>query len=377
MSGSRPYTFDRVVRIIAGLALAAGAIWLINDLKNVLLPFCLACLIAYLLEPVVELNLRWLHLRWRVIAVFLTIIEVTAVAAGVIYFFVPSAIDEIHDMDMMVQEYSKHHVDIPLIPDDLRDYIDKTLSTANINDLFTGTRLETVLNKSTSLLTATIDFLLHTLEWLLAFIYVIFILIDYRPLMHGLQMLVPPRLRPIATRVSDDIKTNMNHYFRGQIIIAMCAAVLYSIGFSIVGIPLAIVLGVLVGILYIIPYFQYVTLIPVAIVCFIYSLGGTVGFWPELGKCLLVYVCSQCVCDYVLTPKIMGKALGLNPAVILLSLSVWGSLLGIIGMIIALPLTTLLLAYYKEYVINRQLHHTKAVTQPPNGTTPSTKSGTT
>lgn len=377
MSGSRPYTFDRVVRIIAGLALAAGAIWLINDLKNVLLPFCLACLIAYLLEPVVELNLRWLHLRWRVIAVFLTIIEVTAVAAGVIYFFVPSAIDEIHDMDMMVQEYSKHHVDIPLIPDDLRDYIDKTLSSTNINDLFSGTRLETVLNKSTSLLTATIDFLLHTLEWLLAFIYVIFILIDYRPLMHGLQMLVPPKLRPIATRVSDDIKTNMNHYFRGQIIIAMCAAVLYSIGFSIVGIPLAIVLGVLVGILYIIPYFQYVTLIPVTIVCFIYSLGGTVGFWSELGKCLLVYVCSQCVCDYVLTPKIMGKALGLNPAVILLSLSVWGSLLGIIGMIIALPLTTLLLAYYKEYVINRQLHHAKATTQPPDGTTLPTKSGTT
>ena len=123
-----------------------------------------------------------------------------------------------------------------------------------------------------------------------------------------------------------------------------------SIGFSIVGIPLAIILGITVGVLYMIPYFQYVTLLPVMAVCFIDSLGGTVAFWPEFGECLLVYLVSQCICDYILTPKIMGKAMGLNPAVILLSLSVWGTLLGLIGMIIALPLTTLLLAYYQEFI---------------------------
>ena len=62
---------------------------------------------------------------------------------------------------------------------------------------------------------------------------------------------------------------------------------------------------------------------------------------------------SQSVCDYILTPKIMGKAMGLNPAIILLALSVWGTLMGLVGMIIALPLTTLLLSYYQTYVINR------------------------
>lgn len=186
--------------------------------------------------------------------------------------------------------------------------------------------------------------------------------------MKGFRLLVPPRFRPIAYKVGDDIKNSMNKYFRGQALIALCAAVFYCIGFSIVGIPLAIVLGILVGILYLIPYFQYITLIPVAIVCFIDSLGGTVGFFPELGKCLLVYVVSQCICDYVLTPKIMGRALGLNPAIILLSLSVWGTLLGLIGMIIALPLTTLLLSYYEQYVINRadpQVQVTNPDVQPP------------
>ena len=134
---------------------------------------------------------------------------------------------------------------------------------------------------------------------------------------------------------------------------AACAAVFYCIGFSIVGLPMAIIMGIVVGVLYMIPYFQYVTLIPVALLCYICSLTGEVGFWTELGKCALVYVISQCICDYVLTPKIMGKTLGLNPAIILLSLSVWGSLMGLVGMIIALPLTALMIAYYNEYVIKQ------------------------
>ena len=63
----------------------------------------------------------------------------------------------------------------------------------------------------------------------------------------------------------------------------------------------------------------------------------------------------QGIQDLFLVPKIMGKAMGLNPAVILLSLSIWGSLLGIVGMIIALPVTTLLISYYKRFVINEEL----------------------
>lgn len=59
---------------------------------------------------------------------------------------------------------------------------------------------------------------------------------------------------------------------------------------------------------------------------------------------------SQSVCDYIITPHVMGRAMGLNPAVILLSLSVWGSLLGIIGMIIALPVTALIMTYYERYI---------------------------
>lgn len=348
---SRPYTFDRVVRILAAAALVAGIIWLINVLRNVLLPFALACLISYMLEPLVQLNRRILRTRGRGLAVFITLFEVTGIIFMLGYFFVPSILKEFEQLGQIIAHSSDNKSPIPFIPENIIDEVRRRISNINIAQLIESSHFETLLDSGTTLVSSALDTVMRTIEWLLTFIYVIFILIDYRPLMNSFRMLVPRKYRRVAYRVSDDIKTNMNRYFRSQAVIALCASVFYCIGFSIVGIPLAIVLGITVGILYMIPYFQYVTLIPVAIVCLIDSMNGTAQFWPELGQCLLVYVVSQCICDYLLTPKIMGKSMGLNPAIILLALSIWGTLLGIIGMIIALPLTTLLLAYYQEYVI--------------------------
>ena len=75
------------------------------------------------------------------------------------------------------------------------------------------------------------------------------------------------------------------------------------------------------------------------------------NFWMVLSMALVVFAVVQTIQDTILTPKIMGRVTGLNPAIILLSLSVWGALLGLLGMVIALPMTTLLQTYYLRYVI--------------------------
>lgn len=354
LMSSRPYTFDRVFRILIGVAVVVCAIWLISVLEYVLLPFCVACLLAYLLNPLVEFNRSINRLKGRSVATFLTLLEVTLVIGVICYFCVPSIVNEIDQMKALIEKYSADNAAVPFVPEQVHRQLEKFLSSENIRSWVDSDNIERLLTKSGSIISASIDFLMRLIQWLLTFVYVIFILLDYEQLMSGFRKLVPPKYRKTAYKIEDDIKTSMNHYFRGQALIALCAAVFYCIGFSIVGIPLSIVLGITVGILYMIPYFQYITLIPVAAVCLIYSMGGTAEFWPTLGECIMVYVVSQCICDYVLTPKIMGKALGLNPAIILFSLSVWGTLLGLIGMIIALPLTTLLLAYYEQYVIKEQ-----------------------
>lgn len=349
---SRPYTFDRVVRMVIAVLVTCAVIWLIAILKNVLLPFCLACLLSYVLEPSVEYNQKILGYKQRVPAVITTLIDWAVIFSLLIYFFMPTVVNEIEEMGRMIKVYSEHKNELPFLPSNLTDALQSKFNIRGLIAEFDSGKLGMLLDKGETFVSVVGEFIIHSLEWALTFIYVIFILLDYKRLGAGFTLLIPEKYKTVVLRIGYDIKVSMNKYFRSQLLIACCAAVFYCVGFYIIGLPMAIVMGILVGILYMIPYFQYVTLIPVAIICFIYSLDGTVEFWVLMGKCGLVYLISQCICDYILTPKIMGKSMGLNPAIILLSLSIWGTLLGILGMIIALPLTALLLTYYKKVFID-------------------------
>jgi predicted PurR-regulated permease PerM len=143
----------------------------------------------------------------------------------------------------------------------------------------------------------------------------------------------------------------MNNYFRGQLLIATLVGVLFAIGFTIINLPVAIGLGLFIGLLNIVPYLQIIGIVPTTILVLLKSAETGQNFWVILLSAFIVFCVVQSIQDLILTPKIMGKAMRLNPAVILLSLSIWGTLLGFIGLIIALPLTSLLLSYYKRYVV--------------------------
>jgi predicted PurR-regulated permease PerM len=183
------------------------------------------------------------------------------------------------------------------------------------------------------------------------FLYFIFILLDYEKIADGWSKLIPIKYRPFAQGLVSDLEFNMNRYFRGQALIALCVSVLFSVGFKIVGFPLAVVLGIFIGILNLIPYMQIIGLIPMLLLSLLKAAETGNNFWIIFGSGLLVLGVVQVIQDLYLTPKIMGKAMGLNPAIILLSLSIWGTLLGFIGLIIALPMTTLTLSYYKRFVL--------------------------
>lgn len=344
------WTSDRIMRLLIGLVIAAALVWLLRYLSDVLLPFFAAFFIAYLLQPVVDFNKRLIRAKGRTLPAMLTLLDVTVVIGLVVYIFLPSVISELDTLGSIVSDLSSGKRQIPGNLAPLVDFIDKYLNADSIKSVLSGEHFETLINKGSSIIEGSLSVVMRVLMWLLMLIYIIFILIDYPHICHQFKMIIPHKYRRRGVAVVRDVETNMNRYFRGQGLVALFAMIFYCTGFSLVGLPLAIPMGLLVGILYMIPYFQYITLIPVAVICFIYSLGGYADFMPEMGKCLLVYVVSQCVCDYIITPHVMGRELGMNPAIILLSLSVWGSLLGIIGMIIALPLTSLLSSYYRRYI---------------------------
>jgi predicted PurR-regulated permease PerM len=149
-----------------------------------------------------------------------------------------------------------------------------------------------------------------------------------------------------------DLDRNMNAYFRGQALVASIVGILFAIGFQIIGLPMGIGIGLIIGVLNLVPYMQALGIPPCILLGLIQSAETGRPVWVVMLCIAAVFIVVQSIQDMVLVPKIMGNVTGMGPAWILLSLSIWGSLLGIIGMIIALPLTTLLVSYYKRFVLH-------------------------
>lgn len=362
------WTSDRIMHLVIGLALTALVVLLVRYLSDVLIPFFVACLIAYLMQPLVSFNSRLTHCRGRALPSVMSLLEIIIVIGAIVYLFLPSVIKEVDELGHIIQNVASGKLALPPVYKEVVLFINRYFDPDELKSLLSGDRLMAIISGGSSILEESFDILLAILSWLLTIIYVLFILIDYPQISRGFKMIAPRKYRARFISVFSEVSRSMNHYFRGQGLVALCAMVFYCVGFSIVGLPLAIPMGILVGILYMIPYFQYITVIPVAAICFIYSLGGQADFLPMLGKCGLVYLLSQSICDYVITPHVMGREMGLNAAIILLALSVWGSLMGIIGMIIALPVTSLIMTYYTRYISEPDKAATPSENEPERNT---------
>lgn len=353
---SRPYDLDRTVRLVINCVLVAGAVWLVSLLSGVLLPFLVGCLIAYMFEPFVQFNRGLLRLRGRGVATFVTLFEMVFFTAVACYFVVPVVADECGQLADMLKTYAESsHTTIPFVPESVHDFLKKNVDFEQIASRLSRDQWVKMAEEGAtavwSLITSSVSFLLSMFSWLIVLLYVVFIMLDYDRISRGFRRAVPPKYRRTVFAIGRDVKDAMNHYFRGQALVAFIVGILFSIGFLIVGLPMAIILGLTIGVLNMVPYLQLVSFIPTTVLCLIYSAGTGIPFWTLFWECFAVYCIVQVIQDMVLTPHIIGKAMSMNPALIFLSLSVWGSLLGFIGLIIAIPLTTLMLSYYNKYVI--------------------------
>ena len=350
-----PFTLDRVVRLVITLAIIFGMIWLINILKDVLLPFLVACIIAYMFEPFVQHNRHLLKLKGRASAVFITLFEALFFLSIILYFLVPMIGSELKEMSAIMKTYASSKMSVKFLPDEVQHLLRESFDFHRLGEMFAQQDwmpiITDTLRATWELLTSGWSVIRGIVSWLIVILYVVFIMIDYEKLERGFKSLVPRKMQPLVGSISRDIVNNMNRYFRGQALIALLVGILFAVGFAMVGLPMSILLGLFIGLLNLVPYLQIISIVPTAVLCLVYAVGGGGDFWTLFGECILVYFVVQAIQDLFLTPKIMGRAMGLNPAIILLSLSIWGTLLGFIGLIIALPLTTLLISYYRHYIV--------------------------
>ena len=347
-------TFDTFVR---GLMVIGGFVvgyFLLDRLSDVLLPFFVAWLLAYLIYPLVTFFQYRCHLRYRIPCIVLALLVFLGILAGVLALVIPPTLSELSHLRQDIVDMVNTIGQSPLaaqVDQYMRQYFDEKTIAQLFQDKDVMSVIQAGATQAWGLISNAFSLVMGVLGALIVLLYLFFILMDYESISDGFVNLFPHRQRSLASMVLEDVKNDMNAYFRGQALIAFLVGILFSIGFSIVGLPVAVGLGMFIGLLNLVPYLQTLGIVPAALLIFLRSSQTGESFWLLLVYCLIVFLVVQGIQDIVLTPRIMGHMMGLKPAIILLSLSVWGSLLGFIGLIIALPLTTLLISYYRRFVL--------------------------
>lgn len=350
------FDLDRTVRLCFTIVVIIILFLLTRQLSGVLLPFVVSWFIAYLIHPIVNFFQYKCHLKNRTLSVAVTLILLLGLLAAIITALIKPISAEVSKMATLISSYVSGLSVDTVLPAAWQEGFRNWLAQYDWQSLLTLSNIEEVLGKITpyigGLLGGSISFLGGLMVVFIGFLYVIFILIDYEKITEGAANMIPPRFKQGINSVMKDLENGMNKYFRGQALIAMTVGILFSIGFTIMGLPLAIVIGLFIGLLNMVPYLQVVG-IPICMLLGILQSAYTgTAYWVILLEIAAVFLVVQGTQDLLLTPLIMGKTIGMKPAVMLLALSIWGSLFGIAGMIIALPITTVLISYYKRFVLH-------------------------
>ena len=352
----REFTFDRIARmlvlsvLILLIYVAVQAIW------SVILPFLLAGIFAYVMMPLVRFFQYTLRLRSRGLSVILTLLLLGAVVYLAVIFIIPSINAEIEKTLQVISGYSSGQDILTMIlPRNIRNYLNGGLRWGNFpQQLSLEKILENVkllLDQVGGIINSTLSIFSWGLVFLIGFVYFVFILLDFENLGRGFISLFPKTLRPTIRTISMDLDRYMNNYFRGQALVAMSVGILLTIGFNIIGLPLATAMGIFIGILNFIPYMQALGIIPLGLA----SLLMAAQTGENAFVCMLlaygVLMIVQIIQDMIIVPRIMGQTMGMRPSLILLVLSIWGYLLGFFGMLIALPITMFIYSLYMRYVL--------------------------
>ncbi len=358
--GNRPYTFDRIVRIGITAGLILGLVWLMGYLSDVLIPFAVALLLAYLINPLVSAVQR--KISNRVASVFISLAAVTGLVIFLGWLIIPVIVNEIAYMGGLLTEMV-NNTDLAeraaeRLPPNLWQALKDYAAREEVQEFFSADNFwklaETIANKVLpgvwGLIAGTASFILGIIGLAVIGLYLTFLLMDFQKVGPTWKSLLPQAYKEPVINFVTEFDAAMNRYFRAQATVAFIVGILFATGFWLIGLPMGILLGLFIGLLNMVPYLQIVGLIPAFLLSFVYAIETGSSLWAIMGMTGAVFVVVQLIQDAILVPRIMGRVTGLSPAIILLSLSIWGKLLGFFGLLIAIPMTCILLAYYRRYL---------------------------
>ncbi len=406
----KPYTFDRVVRMILTTLAVVAVFFVLRYLRDVLIPFVVAAVLAYFINPVVVIFQERLGLK-RGPAVGLSLGTATLIGFSIVLIIVYMTLEQAHRFDdqwralradasewinataerdnepegeelTTGEDEQKTILGLTELYDALSDFTsaaDASIGTRleNLTNAVKGTYTETVLNAAARFLGENQDpsevinaaykqlaaggltitnfalqvFVVASLL-IIILLYLIFLLLDFPQYQRDWKGFLPPSYRDGILDFAGEFDVILRKYFRGQFIVAGLTGICFAIGFSLAGLPMAVPFGLFVGLLNIVPYMQLLAIPPAFLLVLIDYLSGNCDLvWSSL-YVAVVFGVVQLLQDAVFVPQIMGKAVGLSPVAILLGIFIWGKLLGFLGLLLAIPLTCLGIAYYRRFVLH-------------------------
>jgi len=197
-----------------------------------------------------------------------------------------------------------------------------------------------------SFISGTVNAIFALISVFLVPVLMIYLLVDYKKMKAGALDIMPTGYREEIVARLREVEGVLKDFVKGQLMVAFIMGILYSIGLAIVGVDLAVVVGMLSGFGNLVPYLGTTLGLATSIVLVLLKYHDLM----HPGFVVLVFIMVQVIEAYVITPKVVGNKLGLHPVVIILSLLVFGKLLGFVGIILAVPIAAVLKVFIKSFV---------------------------
>ena len=333
------------VWLIISLCALAGLFYLLG---SVLEPFLLAALLAYLTDPLVERLQHWrLPRTLAVVVVFFLMLIVLLLFLGLLLPLLQKQIflliAKIPAFIIFIQQ-----IGLP--------WLNQTLTTLGLDQYLQTDSLKNLFSQHWQQAGGYVVSFWHTLSssslaivaWLINLILIpvvtFYLLRDWRTLLTQCETLLPRRFAPTFIRLLSQCDEVLGAFFKGQLLVMLVLATFYSLGLSIMGLQLALLIGLLAGLLTIVPYLGFTIGLIAA------TLAALVQFHDTLHLIyvLIIFILGNSLEGMVLTPWLVGDKIGLHPVAVIFAILAGGQLFGFMGILVALPVAAILMVLIRE-----------------------------
>ncbi len=323
----------KVLRISGTLLVLMLLFWFFWSVRAVLTPFFIGFIIAYILDPFVDiLEQNRIPRAWAIIFIYFFFVGTFLL---LVFYALPIILVDLNKLIELVPEYTRSIQDtireiqkgysrVP-IPDSIRQVTDETIF-----------RVESmVITIIQSLVQGIINFFAQSFNLILAPILSFYILKEFNNLGKYPLMLIPVRFRGEAAQITCEINQVLRKFIRGNLLVALLVAILTTLGMYLIGMDFPVLLGIIVGLTNFIPYFgAIIGTIPAFLLALIKSK------WLALYVLGVMFLVQQ-IEGNIISPKILGDCVGLHPLVIIFALLAGGHLWGLPGLVTAIPLAAI------------------------------------